>query len=240
MFDFLKGETLLIHKPYEWTSFDAVKKIRNTLENIRAEDGTRPYRKIKVGHAGTLDPLATGLLVICTGSSTKKINELMGMEKEYTGAFCFGATTPSFDKETATNATFETSHLTPELINNAIQKFIGTTLQTPPAHSATSINGERAYEIARRGETVELKPKEITVTEFELTKFEFPLVEFRVVCSKGTYIRSLAFDLGLAVGSGAYLTSLCRTRIGNFKLEDAVEVRAFCEKLRVDTTVAGK
>jgi tRNA pseudouridine55 synthase len=232
MYDFLKGETLLINKPYEWTSFDAVNKIRNTLENIKTAEGERPYRKIKVGHAGTLDPLATGLLIICTGASTKKINELVGMEKEYTGIFYFGATTPSFDKESEVNATYETSHLTEKILQDALIPFMGTTLQTPPAHSATSINGERAYEMARRGEEVILKPKEITITEFEITKIEMPEVHFRVVCSKGTYIRSLAFDLGKAVGSGAYLSALCRTRIGNFNLENAKGVLEFCNEIK--------
>lgn len=232
MYDFIKGETLLINKPYEWTSFDAVNKIRNTLENIRNSEGEKLYRKIKVGHAGTLDPLAIGLLIICTGAYTKKINELMGMEKEYTGTFYLGATTPSFDKETEVNATYETGHLTAEILRDALIPFIGTSLQTPPAHSATSINGERAYEIARRGEEVILKPKEITITKFEITKIEMPEVHFRVVCSKGTYIRSLAFDLGKAVGSGAYLSALCRTRIGNFYLENARDVLEFCNEIK--------
>jgi len=232
MYDFIKGETLLINKPYEWTSFDAVNKIRNTLENIRNAEGEKLYRKIKVGHAGTLDPLATGLLIICTGAYTKKINELMGMEKEYTGTFYFGATTPSFDKETSVDATFETKHITEQMLRETLLTFIGTTQQTPPAHSATSINGERAYEIARRGEEVILKPKEITVTEFEITKIEMPEVHFRVVCSKGTYIRALAFDIGKAVGSGAHLSSLCRTRIGNFNLADAKEVLEFCNQIK--------
>ncbi len=232
MHDFLKGETLLINKPYEWTSFDAVNKIRSSLENIKTAEGERPYRKIKVGHAGTLDPLATGLLIICTGASTKKINELMGMEKEYTGTFYFGATTPSFDKETSVNATFEITHLTEKMLQESLLTFIGTTQQTPPAHSATSINGERAYELARRGEEVVLKPKEITITEFEFTKIDLPEVHFRVVCSKGTYIRALAYDFGRKVNSGAYLSSLCRTRIGGFRLEDSVDVLEFCSQLK--------
>jgi tRNA pseudouridine55 synthase len=231
MYDFLKGETLLINKPDEWTSFDVVNKIRRTLEFKKAQDGSRPYRKIKVGHAGTLDPLATGLLIICTGASTKKINELMGLEKEYTGTFFLGATSPSFDRETQPDQQFSIGHLTDDLLLDNAKKFTGTILQMPPMHSATSINGERAYEAARRGEDVKLAAKEITISAFDLTKIELPYVHFRVVCSKGTYIRSLAHDFGKAAGSGAFLSSLCRTRIGSFKLEEAVDVLAFCNSL---------
>lgn len=233
--DFLKGETILINKPYEWTSFDVVKKIRTTLNRIKNKEGEHPYKKIKVGHAGTLDPLATGLLIVCTGNLTKKIDELMGMEKEYTGTFYLGATTPSYDNETLPDKKFATKHITKELIDQAVNNFRGTQFQFPPAHSATIIDGKRAYVKARKGEEVIMRPKEITIYDFQITGFELPIVEFKVVCSKGTYIRSLANDFGLALNSGAYLSSLCRTRIGNFKLDTANNLQEFCEKIKEES-----
>ena len=230
--DFLTGEILLINKPDEWTSFDVVKKIRSTLERFKNGEGERPYHKIKVGHAGTLDPLATGLLIVCTGKFTKRIDELMGMEKEYTGTFYLGFTTPSYDMETHPDKNFPTKHITEELILKAAEKFKGTQFQTPPAHSATNVDGERAYEKARRGEEVKMPSKEITIHQFEITKINLPTVEFKVVCSKGTYIRSLANDFGKELNSGAYLSSLCRTRIGNFKLSDAHDLLEFCDEIK--------
>lgn len=213
-FNFTEGEVLLINKPYRWTSFDVVSKLRNTLKPL----------KLKVGHAGTLDPLATGLLVICTGKLTKQIDTYQAQEKEYTGTMMLGATTPSYDLETEINQTFDTSHLTADLLHQTCRQFTGIISQFPPAHSAVKISGERLYEKARRGEEVELKSRQVTVTEFEITGLNLPEAAFRVICSKGTYIRSLVHDYGRAAGSGAHLTSLCRTRSGNFKLCDAYEM----------------
>jgi tRNA pseudouridine55 synthase len=213
-FDFAAGELLLVNKPYEWTSFDVVGKLRNSFKPL----------KLKVGHAGTLDPLATGLLIICTGKMTKQIDTFQAEEKEYTGTMILGATTPSYDMETAVEETFSTSNLTDEAIRNACEQFTGEIQQYPPAHSAIKIDGERLYEKARRGEEVELRLRNVTITEFEITRIALPEVDFRVVCSKGTYIRSLVYDFGKALNNGAYLSKLTRTRSGNFKLEDAWEV----------------
>jgi tRNA pseudouridine55 synthase len=213
-FDFAAGELLLVNKPYEWTSFDVVGKLRNSFKPL----------KLKVGHAGTLDPLATGLLIICTGKMTKQIDTFQAEEKEYTGTMILGATTPSYDMETAVEETFSTSNLTGEVIRNACEQFTGEIQQYPPAHSAIKIDGERLYEKARRGEEVELRLRNVTITEFEITRIALPEVDFRVVCSKGTYIRSLVYDFGKALNNGAYLSKLTRTRSGNFKLEDAWEV----------------
>jgi tRNA pseudouridine55 synthase len=213
-FDFAAGELLLVNKPYEWTSFDVVGKLRNSFKPL----------KLKVGHAGTLDPLATGLLIICTGKMTKQIDTFQAEEKEYTGTMILGATTSSYDMETAVEETFSTSNLTDEAIRNACEQFTGEIQQYPPAHSAIKIDGERLYEKARRGEEVELRLRNVTITEFEITRIALPEVDFRVVCSKGTYIRSLVYDFGKALNNGAYLSKLTRTRSGNFKLEDAWEV----------------
>ncbi|MFD2873425.1 tRNA pseudouridine(55) synthase TruB [Mucilaginibacter ximonensis] len=213
-FKFAEGELLLVNKPYQWTSFDVVGKLRNSFKPL----------KLKVGHAGTLDPLATGLLVICTGKMTKQIDTFQAEEKEYTGTMILGATTPSYDMETDVDETFETGNLTDELIRNACVQFIGDIQQYPPAHSAIKVGGERLYEKARRGEEVELKLRNVTINEFEITRIELPEVDFRVVCSKGTYIRSLVNDFGKALNNGAYLSKLTRTRSGNFKLDDAYEV----------------
>lgn len=224
MFDFEKGELLLVNKPYEWTSFDVVKKIRYTIE-------CKLGKKIKVGHAGTLDPLATGLLIICTGKATKEITGFLELDKEYTGTFYVGATTPSYDRETEENEQFPVSHITAELLHETAKQFIGTIKQTPPVFSAVKVGGKPVYKKARKGQDVELEPRTVSITGFELIKTEMPLVQFRVCCSKGTYIRSLANDFGKALGSGAYLHSLCRTRIGNFRLENATEISGLLQSV---------
>lgn len=221
-FNFAEGELLLINKPYNWTSFDVVGKIRNSLKP----------QKLKVGHAGTLDPLATGLLIICTGKLTKQIDTFQAEEKEYTGTMVLGETTPSYDMETDADQIFDISNLTEEQIRNNTGQFTGDIQQYPPAHSAVKINGERLYEKARRGEEVELRLRFVTVSEFEITRVELPEVDFRVVCSKGTYIRSLVNDFGKALNNGAYLSKLCRTRSGNFRLEDAFEVMELANHIR--------
>ena len=223
--DFLSGQVLLIDKPLTWTSFQAVNKLRWEIRH--AFD----IKKIKVGHAGTLDPLATGLLVICTGKMTKQINIFQGQEKEYTGTFTLGGTTPSFDLETEVNETFPTVHITDELINATTQQFIGQINQFPPVFSAIKKDGKRLYEFARAGEEVEIKSRQVEITEFEITQINALEVHFRVVCSKGTYIRSLANDFGKALNSGAHLSSLRRTRIGDFKVENALTPEAFIESL---------
>lgn len=213
-FDFAQGELLLVNKPYEWTSFDVVGKLRNSFKPL----------KLKVGHAGTLDPLATGLLIICTGKMTKQIDTFQAEEKEYTGTMVLGATTPSYDMETEVDQTFDTSNLTGDAIRNACAQFTGDIQQYPPAHSAVKVDGERLYEKARRGEEVELRLRNVTISQFEITRTELPEVDFRVICSKGTYIRSLVNDFGKALNNGAYLSKLTRTRSGNFHVDNAWEV----------------
>ncbi len=225
--DFAQGEVLLIDKPLKWTSFDVVNKIRNGLK--------KKYGKIKVGHAGTLDPLATGLLIVCTGKFTKRVDEYQAQEKEYTGTIRLGATTPTLDAEMEPDHFFPTEHITPDLVHEAIKNFIGEIEQMPPMYSALKVGGETAYKAARAGRELELKPRTVTIAEFELTNISLPEVGFRVVCSKGTYIRSLARDLGIAVGSGGYLTSLRRTRIGEFRVEDAWDLQKLGEKLTEET-----
>lgn len=223
--DFKSGQVLLIDKPLNWTSFQAVNKLRWHIKqrfNIK---------KIKVGHAGTLDPLATGLLIICTGKQTKQINIYQGQIKEYTGTFTLGATTPSFDLETEIDKSFPTDHITDELLHQTTQQFIGDIQQKPPIFSAIKKDGKRLYELARKGETTEIKSREVTISEFEITKINFPEVEFRVVCSKGTYIRSLANDFGKALNSGAHLSALRRTKIGDFSVEKAVSIDEFINRL---------
>lgn len=227
-FDFAAGELLLINKPYKWTSFDVVGKIRNSLKPL----------KLKVGHAGTLDPLATGLLIICTGKLTKQIDTFQAEEKEYTGTMTLGATTPSFDMETEVDTEFKTDHLTEEEIYNATAKFTGDIEQYPPAHSAVKVNGERLYVKARLGEEVELRKRYVTVSEFEITRIALPEVDFRIVCSKGTYIRSLISDFGMALNNGAYLSKLTRTRSGNFLLSNAYEVADLVQYLRNKREIA--
>lgn len=204
------GEILLIHKPYGWTSFQAVKKVKWVTKAKR------------VGHAGTLDPLATGLLLVCTEGSTRKIQELQDQEKEYTGTITLGHTTPSYDLETEANAFFPTEHITEAQILEKTTDFTGVISQLPPVFSAIKVDGKRAYKLAREGVATEMKPREITIKEFEITRIAIPDIHFRVVCSKGTYIRSLANDFAHALGSGGHLSALCRTRIGEHRLENAV------------------
>jgi tRNA pseudouridine55 synthase len=227
-FDFINGEILLINKPYNWTSFDAVKKVRNL---IKQKTG---IKNIKVGHAGTLDPLASGLLIICTGKFTKRIDEFQGQEKEYTGTFFIGATTPSYDEESEVNQNFKTGHITEILLRETAKMYIGEQYQIPPTFSAVNVNGIRAYHKARNKEKFELPPKKINIPEFEIINPDLPEVTFRVVCTKGTYIRALARDYGKDLHSGAYLTSLCRTRIGQFLLSNAMTLDEFEEMLKAE------
>jgi len=209
--NFADGEVLLIDKPLRWTSFDVVHKVRNAIKPL----------KVKVGHAGTLDPLATGLLIICTGKFTKRIDEFQAQEKTYTGTITLGATTPSYDLEQEIDERFDLSRITDEQILETAKSFVGEIEQIPPAHSAIKIDGERVYEKARRGETVTVKPRKVYIREFEIVRIAMPHVEFRVVCSKGTYIRSLAHDFGRAMNNGAHLSQLRRTKIGDFCVADA-------------------
>jgi tRNA pseudouridine55 synthase len=220
---FEEGKVILIDKPLHWTSFDAVRKIRNSIK-IK-----------KVGHAGTLDPLATGLLIVCTGKFTKKINEYMAQEKEYIGSFTLGATTPTYDKESMPQDFKEYNHITEEAIVAATKNFIGEIQQYPPIYSAIKKDGVALYELARRGEEVELKVRTIIITEFEITKVELPIVEFRVLCGTGTYIRSLAHDMGQVLGCGAYLSELRRTKIGEYHVNNAVSMEGFLEDLKVES-----
>jgi tRNA pseudouridine55 synthase len=211
---FEEGRVLLINKPLYWTSFDAVRKIRNLT------------RTKKVGHAGTLDPLASGLLIVCTGRFTKKINEYMAAEKEYTGTITLGAVTPTYDLESEPQDFKAFSHLTPDELHAATAPFTGAIMQVPPIHSAIKKEGKRVYELARRGEDVKLDPRPVTISEFRITQIDLPVVHFKVVCSTGTYIRSLANDYGAHLGCGGYMSSLCRTRIGSFLLDDAITIEA--------------
>lgn len=226
--DYLNGQVLLIDKPLKWTSFQAVNKIR---WHIKQKYG---LKKIKVGHAGTLDPLATGLLIICTGKETKNIATYQGQIKEYTGTFTIGATTPSYDLETAINERFAINHITDELLTKTTQKFIGEINQKPPIFSAIKKDGKRLYELARKGETTEIASRKVSINEFELTKTILPEIDFRVVCSKGTYIRALANDFGLALNSGAHLSSLRRTKIGEFSVNNSLSIDNFIKKLEMD------
>ncbi|CAL2094642.1 tRNA pseudouridine synthase B [Tenacibaculum sp. 190524A02b] len=223
--DFKNGQVLLIDKPLEWTSFQAVNKLR---WHIRKQFN---IKKIKVGHAGTLDPLATGLLIICTGKQTKNIETYQGQIKEYTGTFTIGSTTPSYDLETEIDHTFPTEHITEDLLHNTTEKFVGKIQQKPPIFSAIKKDGKRLYELARAGKTTEIKSREVEITAFEITNIDFPKVDFRVVCSKGTYIRSLAHDFGAALSSGAHLSALRRTKIGDFSVENAQSIDGFVSSL---------
>ena len=223
--DFLDGQLLLIDKPLGWSSFQATNKVKWVL---RKKFG---LKKIKVGHAGTLDPLATGLLLICTGKSTKKIAGLQGQQKEYTGTIALGATTPSYDLETEIDKTYPTSHISDTSIFDTAETFIGAIEQTPPVFSAIKKDGKRLYEYARQGKEVTIKKRTITITEFEITKIDMPKVYFRVVCSKGTYIRSLANDFGQALGSGGHLAGLRRTKIGDYNVNTAVDPVLFEENM---------
>lgn len=221
-FNFTEGELLLINKPYKWTSFDVVGKIRNSFKPL----------KLKVGHAGTLDPLATGLLIICTGKMTKKIDEFQAQQKEYTGTMVLGANTPSYDLETEIDETFDISHLDKEMISANTKQFIGELDQFPPTHSAVKVDGERLYMKARRGETVELKTRKVSINQFEITRIELPEVDFRVVCSKGTYIRSLVHDFGRSLNNAAHLKSLRRTKSGEYDVKNAFEVMELVNHIR--------
>ena len=229
-FDFVNGELLLVDKPLNWTSFDVVGKIRNSTR----------IKKIKVGHAGTLDPLATGLLIVCTGKLTKKVDEFLAEEKEYTGCIQLGATTPSYDLETEINNTYPTDHITEELILNAAKSFLGEIDQVSPAYSALKVDGERAYHKARRGEEVKIKSRKVQIVNFDIEKIEMPNLYFRIVCSKGTYIRSLAHDIGKKLNSGAHLTSLRRTRSGNFNIEDAWNLENLIQRIKTERIEAEK
>lgn len=227
MYDFRAGEVVLIYKPLTWTSFQVVNKMKYLIKphSSLMHEGKRVQPKI--GHAGTLDPLATGLLIVCTGKQTKNIESYQAQEKEYTGTFFIGATTPCFDLEKEIDARYPTEHITEQLIHGTTKQFVGKIQQTPPLFSAIKIDGKRAYDIARAGKTAEIKPKEIEIKTFEITRIALPEVDFRVVCSKGTYIRSLARDFGLALNSGAHLTALCRTRIGDYSLSKAMSIQEF-------------
>jgi len=231
--EFQSGQVLLIDKPLNWTSFQVVNKLRWKIRK------TFNIRKIKVGHAGTLDPLATGLLIICTGKMTKQINTFQGQVKEYTGTIVLGSSTPSFDLETEIDKTFSTNHISEDLIHETTKQFIGEIEQFPPIFSAVKKDGKRLYEFARAGEVVEIKPRTITINEFEITNIDTSTslitgsinVEFRVVCSKGTYIRSLAHDFGKAMNSGSHLSALRRTKIGDFHVDKALSIEEFISSL---------
>ena len=220
--DFLNGQILLIDKPLTWSSFQAVNKSKYVLK--------KHYdlpKKFKIGHAGTLDPLASGLLIICTGKFTKKITEIQSQEKEYTGTITVGATTPSYDLETDIDATFPTAHITDALINETTNQFLGEIDQKPPVFSAIKKDGKRLYEHARAGEEVEIKARKTTIYEFEITRIQLPEIDFRIKCSKGTYIRSIAYDFGIALQSGGHLTALRRTKIGDYDVNNAVDPVSF-------------
>lgn len=223
--DYLNGQVLLIDKPLGWTSFQVVNKIRWHIKQ------KFDLKKIKVGHAGTLDPLATGLLIICIGKETKKIARYQGQIKEYTGVFTLGSSTPSYDLETEVDQTFPTEHVTEGLLIETTKKFLGEIDQKPPIFSAIKKNGKRLYELARKGETTEISSRKITISEFEVSKIELPKVYFRIVCSKGTYIRSLAHDFGEALNSGAHLSNLRRDKIGKFSVNNALSIDQFIKKL---------
>jgi tRNA pseudouridine55 synthase len=224
--DYQEGQILLIDKPLKWSSFQAVNKLKfGLIKELKLP------KKFKIGHAGTLDPLASGLLLICTGKFTKRIEELQGQAKEYTGTITVGATTPSYDLETEINATFPTEHISEALIYKTLPQFIGEIDQKPPVFSAIKKDGKRLYESARAGIEVEIKTRKVMVSEFEITRIALPEIDFRIVCSKGTYIRSIAYDFGLALQSGGHLTALRRTKIGNYSVENATEPEAFIEGL---------
>lgn len=229
-FDFQKGEILLFDKELDWTSFDLVRKLRNYLTRLTG------VKKLKVGHAGTLDPKATGLMIVCTGKETKNIDLLQAKEKEYVAKIKLGATTPSYDLETAENELFPTDHLTLDLVKEKLSGFIGVIDQVPPVYSAVKIEGKRAYEHARKGNDIVLQAKRISISELEVLEFSPSEIKLRIVCSKGTYIRSLARDLGEELNSGAYLIGLRRTRIGDMRLEDAWDLKEFLEKLQSNET----
>ena len=233
-YDFRAGEMLLVDKPKEWTSFDVVNKIRHKIKRRLG------VKKIKVGHAGTLDPMATGLLIICTGKATKTIDKYQAQRKEYTGTLLLGATTPSFDAETNIDAHFPTDHITEAAILQATQQFIGELAQIPPVFSAIKVDGQPLYKKARKGIEVKVEPRQVFIYEFEITKIELPEVHFRVVCSKGTYIRSLAHDFGKALESGAYLNALRRTKIGDYSVENAWTVESLVQQINEGQVVVAE
>lgn len=232
MIDYIEGHTLLINKPLRWTSFDVVKKIRNTLRTALN------IKKIKVGHAGTLDPLADGLLIVCTGKFTKRINEFQAQEKEYTAEFTLGATTPSFDLETEVNETFDYNHITEDMLKTTAESLTGNIMQTPPIYSAIKQDGKRLYEHARKGEDVKIKERMVHVSKFEIIKVEMPKVYVRIECSKGTYIRSLVQTFGKNLNSGAHLSQLTRTRIGKFELSQAIDIQEFIDSFSLTNNPA--
>ena len=225
MFNPLEGEILYIDKPLHWSSFDAVKRVRGIMAR------RLKIKKMKVGHAGTLDPLATGVMIVCTGKATKRIDELQAHTKEYVATIALGATTPSFDLETEIDATYPTEHITREMVEEVLKKFTGRIEQVPPAFSACKIDGKRAYKMARKGKEVELKAKILVIDEIELLEYSQQSIVVRVVCSKGTYIRALARDIGAALNSGGHLTALRRTRVGDVKVEDCLSVEQAVEML---------
>ena len=227
--DFRKGEILAFDKPYGWTSFGLVAKVRWLICRKLG------VKKLKVGHAGTLDPLATGVLLVCTGRATKRIEELQAHTKEYVATLRLGATTPSFDLEKPVDAEYPTEHITREMVEEVLVRFVGTIEQVPPVFSACKVNGNRAYDLARKGEEVELKAKTLVIDEMELLRCELPEIDIRVVCSKGTYIRALARDIGQALQSGAHLTALRRTRVGECRVEDCLQLEGFAEWLDCQT-----
>ena len=221
--DFYNGQTILVNKPKTWTSFDVVNKMRTDVRH----EYQIPF--VKIGHAGTLDPLASGLLIICIGKNTKKIDQFQGLEKEYTGTMMLGATTPSYDFETQIDERYPITHITPQLLNETVKKFIGAVWQYPPNFSAKKIQGDRAYNIARSGGQPDIKPVLVNIMKFEIVSVLLPMVEFKATVAKGTYIRSLVHDFGKQLGCGAVLASLCRTRIGKYKLKDASEIKDWLE-----------
>ena len=224
--DYLNGQIILIDKPLHWTSFQAVNKMKYALINKAGLP-----KKFKIGHAGTLDPLASGLLLVCTGKFTKRITELQGQAKEYTGTFFIGATTPSYDLETEIDQTFDISHINESLVHETVKQFLGEIDQKPPVFSAIKKDGIRLYEHARAGEVVEIASRKTTIHEFEITRISLPEVDFRVVCSKGTYIRSLAYDFGKAINSGSHLIALRRTKIGDYEVDKAIDITLFEQSL---------
>ena len=232
MIDYIEGHTLLINKPLRWTSFDVVKKIRNTLRTALN------IKKIKVGHTGTLDPLADGLLIVCTGKFTKRINEFQAQEKEYTAEFTLGATTPSYDLETEIDETFEYKHINDKMLKAAAESLTGNILQTPPIYSAIKQDGKRLYEHARKGEDVKIKERMVHVSKFEIIKVEMPKIHVKIVCSKGTYIRSLVQTFGKNLNSGAHLSQLTRTRIGKFELSQAIDIQEFIDSFSLTNNPA--
>ena len=225
--DFLEGQVLLFNKPLGWSSFDVVKKVRGIIKSVKN------IRKIKVGHAGTLDPLADGLLIICTGKFTKRIDEIQGQKKVYTGEITLGATTPSYDKETEVDQTFDVSKITDKIIHKTSKKFEGKIMQKPPIFSALKREGKRLYKHAREGTKIEINAREVEIEKFKITSIEMPKITFKIVCSKGTYIRSLAHDFGKELNNGAHLSSLKREMIGNFSLSDSISIDSFKENILI-------